>query len=78
MPLIEVGRVCAKKYGRDASSRAVITKIIDGNFVEIISSSRPKPRKCNVKHLEFFNERIDANDRAAVAKAIEIDPSKLK
>ena len=73
MPLIEVGRVCVKKYGRDASSRAVVTKIIDDNFVEIVSSERPKPRRCNIKHLEFFNEKIDANDKSAVAKAIEID-----
>ncbi|MEM0149003.1 MAG: hypothetical protein QXZ38_02095 [Candidatus Micrarchaeaceae archaeon] len=70
MALIEVGRVCIKKYGRDAGSKAVITKIIDRNFVNIISEKRKKERRCNVKHLELLNEKVDASDRNALNKVL--------
>ena len=72
MALIEVGRVCIKKFGRDAGSRAVITKLIDKNFVNIITTERPKERKCNVKHLEFLGEKIDPNDKAQLQKVLGI------
>ena len=78
MALIETGRVCVKKYGRDAGDRAVITQVIDSNFVNIISSTRPKPRKCNVKHLEFISETVNLSDKEQVAKALEIDKAKIK
>ncbi len=77
MALVEEGRVCIKKLGRDAGSKAVVTKVIDGNYVQIISSARPKSRKCNVKHLEFLQEKIDLRDKAQLAKTLEIDASKL-
>ncbi|MEM0086861.1 MAG: hypothetical protein QW774_01795 [Candidatus Micrarchaeaceae archaeon] len=70
MALIEVGRVCIKKYGRDAGSKVVITKIIDRNFVNIISEKRKKERRCNVKHLELLNEKVDASDRNALNKVL--------
>ncbi len=75
LALIEVGRVCIKKFGRDAGSRAVITKVIDKNFVNIITADRQKERRCNVKHLEFLGEKIDPSDRAQLEKALE---TKLK
>lgn len=69
--LLEVGRVCIKKYGRDAGSRAVITAV-DKNTVRIISADRPKERKCNPAHLEFLNEVIDVKNRELVNKTIGI------
>ncbi len=78
MALIENGRVCVKKYGRDAGDRAVITSVIDSNFVMIASSTRPKPRKCNVKHLEFISETVNAQDKEQLAKSLEIPLAKLK
>jgi len=78
MALIEEGRVCIKKLGRDAGSKAVITKVMDNGFVQIMSSVRPKSRKCNVKHLEFLSEKVSLSDRTQVAKALEIDASKIK
>ena len=72
MALIEVGRLCIKKFGRDAGSRAVITKVIDKNFVNIITTERPKERKCNVKHLEFLGEKIDPNDKAQLQRVLGI------
>ena len=78
MTLLETGRLCIKKLGRDAGDRAVVTKVVDKNFVHIISSSRLKERRCNVKHLEFLSDMIDPKNHEQVAKALEIEVSKLK
>ncbi len=78
MKLVEEGRVCIKKYGRDAGKKAVIVKVIDDNFVSIVTELRPKPRKCNVNHLEFLAEKVNASDKNEVAKVLEIPAEKLK
>ncbi len=78
MALVEVGRVCVKMYGRDAGSRAVITKIIDSIYVGIVTSVRPRERKCNIGQLEFLAEKVDASSKEQIARALEIDASKLK
>ncbi len=78
MPLMESGRVCIKKYGRDAASKAVILSVIDDNFVSIVTSERGRPRRCNIRHLEFINEKVDAKDKAAVAKTLEVETEKVK
>ncbi|MDE1768803.1 MAG: 50S ribosomal protein L14e [Candidatus Micrarchaeota archaeon] len=77
MALLEEGRVCIKKFGRDAGDKAVVTKVVDQNFVMIISSTRPRERKSNIKHLEFINETVDVKDKARLAKTLEIEESKL-
>jgi ribosomal protein L14E/L6E/L27E len=71
--ILQVGRVCIKKYGRDAGSRAVITKVIDGSFVNVITASRPKERRCNVSHLEFLDEVIDTGKKELVNKTLGIE-----
>ncbi len=78
MALVEQGRVCIKKSGRDAGDKAVVTKVIDANYVNIVTSSRLKERKSNIKHLEFLNERIDPASKEQLAKALEVEASKLK
>ncbi len=78
MALVEVGRVCVKKFGRDAGKRAVITKVLDKNFVGIVTTLRTRERRCNVRHLEFLSEKVDANDRAQLAKVLEVEPAKMK
>jgi ribosomal protein L14E/L6E/L27E len=70
--MIVPGRVVIKLYGRDAGAKGVVTKVIDDNFVEIITSKRPKPRKCNKKHLEPLNEIVDLNDKEAISKVLGI------
>lgn len=77
MALIEEGRVCIKRLGRDAGSKAVVAKVIDSNYVQIISSVRPKARRCNVRHLEFLQEKVSLGDKSQVAKTLEIDAAKL-
>ncbi len=77
MVLLEEGRICIKRFGRDAGSKAVVTKVIDPNFVMIISSARPRERKSNIKHLEFITETVDIKDKAKMAKVLEIEESKI-
>jgi ribosomal protein L14E/L6E/L27E len=73
--LLEVGRVCIKKYGRDAGSRAVITAVgADG--VRIISAERTKERRCNPAHLEYLNEVIDPKNSELVKKTLGIKEKK--
>jgi ribosomal protein L14E/L6E/L27E len=67
-----------KRFGRDAGKRAVVTKVIDANFVNIITSVRPKERRCNVRHLEFLSEKVDSSNKDQLAKALEIEAGKLK
>ncbi|MEM3781369.1 MAG: hypothetical protein QXT43_00200 [Candidatus Micrarchaeaceae archaeon] len=78
MPIIEQGRVCVKKYGRDAGDKAVITAVINENFVSIVTSSRPKPRKCNINHLELLAEKVDVANKSEIAKALEVPAEKLQ
>ncbi len=71
--LLEVGRVCVKKYGRDAGSRAVITAVLPDGSVRIISASRSKKeRKCNPRHLEFLREVIDPKNKEQLSKTLGI------
>ncbi len=77
MVLLEEGRVCIKRFGRDAGSKAVVTKVIDQNFVMILSSTRPRDRRSNIKHLEFLTEKVDIKDRQQLAKTLEIDEAKI-
>ncbi|EET89667.1 MAG: hypothetical protein LVQ97_01895 [Candidatus Micrarchaeales archaeon] len=70
--IVEVGRVCVKKYGRDAGSRAVITKVGNDGFVTIITSKRQKERKCNTRHLEFLNEKVDIGNKELLDKTLGI------
>lgn len=73
MALIEVGRVCIKKYGRDAGSRAVITSVGKDGFVSVVTATRnKKERKCNPSHLEFLKEIIDVKNRDQLNKALGI------
>ena len=72
MTLLETGRVCIKKLGRDAGSKAVVTEVIDDRFVKVITGKRLKERKCNVSHLEFLNEKIDPKDKALVHRTLGV------
>ncbi len=74
MALLEEGRVAVKKLGRDAGEKAVVIKVIDKNFVMVKSHSRPKDRKCNVKHLEFLNQKIDVLNKSEMDSFLEVTP----
>ena len=57
MPAIEVGRVCIKTAGREAGKVCVIVDILDKNFV--IVDGLVKRRRCNIKHLEPTEKKVD-------------------
>ncbi|MCL4404801.1 MAG: hypothetical protein M1544_01495 [Candidatus Marsarchaeota archaeon] len=76
--LVEPGRVCIKKFGRDAGSRAVITSVSKDGFVTIVTTKRQKERKCNTKHLEFLNETVDAKNQEQVNKVLGISNAPKK
>jgi ribosomal protein L14E/L6E/L27E len=78
MALVEIGRVCIKRFGRDAGNKAVITKVVDTNFVNVVTTVRPRERKTNIKHLEFLSEKVDPSNKDQLAKALEIEVAKLR
>ncbi|EQD43513.1 hypothetical protein B1B_13779, partial [mine drainage metagenome] len=68
--LVEPGRVCIKKFGRDAGSRAVIVSVGKDGYVNIVTAKRQKERKCNTKHLEFINEVVDPKNKEQINKIL--------
>jgi ribosomal protein L14E/L6E/L27E len=70
--LLETGRICIKKFGRDAGCKAVIVAVEKNGFVRVISAGRKKERLVNAKHLELLNEVVDAKDRDKVNRALGI------
>ncbi|MEM3363927.1 MAG: 50S ribosomal protein L14e [Candidatus Micrarchaeia archaeon] len=68
---IEPGRVCVKLKGRDAGTKCIITKVLDGSFVEVMTATRKKgTRKVNIKHLELLDNVVELADENAVKKAL--------
>jgi len=65
---IEVGRVCTKLLGREADKNCVIVEIVNKNFV-VVSGPKEltgvKRRRCNVKHLEPWNLKINVEKGAS-------------
>ncbi len=72
MALLQEGRLCIKRYGRDAGCKAVVSKVMEGNFVMIMTSKRMKQRRCNCSHLEFLNEIVDLKNNSEVKKALGV------
>jgi len=70
--LLQPGRVCIKKLGRDAGSKAIITSVEKDGFVKIITAERPKERRCNPSHLELLNEVVDIKNKDEISKIISI------
>jgi large subunit ribosomal protein L14e len=55
MSLLEIGRICVKKPGREAGKRCVVIDIIDKNFVLVTGPkdvTGVRRRKSNIDHLE--------------------------
>lgn len=70
--MIEVGRICVKIAGRDAGKKAVVTDVLDKNYVMIDGEVRRK--KCNIMHLEPLKETVKIKKGASaeeVKKALK-------
>ncbi len=62
MAAIEVGRVCYKTTGRNATKKVVILETGNGNTVTIIGKGLKK-QKCNIRHLFPTREKIDTSGK---------------
>ncbi|HDI47063.1 MAG TPA: 50S ribosomal protein L14e [Candidatus Methanomethylia archaeon] len=77
MPIVEIGRICIKKKGREAGRRCVIVDIIDNNYVLVTgpkSLTGVRRRRANILHLEPTSDKIDIPKGASdeeVAKALQ-------
>lgn len=60
----EIGRICFKSVGRESGKRCVIVDIIDDNFV-LIDGPQVKRRRCNLKHLELSESKIEISKEAS-------------
>ena len=48
--MMDVGRVCVKRVGRDAGALVVILKVLDDNYV-LVEGPTTKRTRCNKRHL---------------------------
>ncbi|MHA2501826.1 MAG: 50S ribosomal protein L14e [Candidatus Kariarchaeaceae archaeon] len=77
MNAISVGRIVVKIMGREAGKKAVVTQIIDRNFVEITGPEEltgVRRRRVNINHIEPTEHKVDisrGSDDAAVKSAVE-------
>ncbi len=69
MAAIEIGRVCVKTAGREAGKICVIVDILDKNFV--IVDGLVKRRRCNIKHLEPTEKKVDI-ERGASTEEVRL------
>jgi large subunit ribosomal protein L14e len=86
VPAVEVGRVCVKKFGRDAGGKCVIVDVIDKNFVLVTGPkdvTGVRRRKVNVSHLDLTEEKIEISKEAsdeevrnALQRAVQTDAAK--
>ncbi|MFQ5800540.1 MAG: 50S ribosomal protein L14e [Candidatus Hydrothermarchaeales archaeon] len=63
---LSVGRVCVKLVGREAGKKCVIVGRVDKNFV-LIAGTKVKRRRCNVRHLEPTDIKLDIKQDASDA-----------
>uniref|UniRef100_A0A7J3ZN74 Large ribosomal subunit protein eL14 n=1 Tax=Fervidicoccus fontis TaxID=683846 RepID=A0A7J3ZN74_9CREN len=74
---IEIGRICVKTMGREASRKCVIVDIIDDDFVLITGPkeiSGVRRRRANIAHLEPTTKKVEISRGASdeeVREALE-------
>lgn len=61
--MVEIGQLAIKIAGRDAANFCVVVDILDDTYVLIDGNVRRK--KCNLKHLEFLDKKIDLKKKAS-------------
>jgi large subunit ribosomal protein L14e len=77
LPVVEIGRICVKTYGREAGRKCVIVDIIDENFVVVTGPKKLtgiRRRRVNVGHIEPVDAKVNIEKGASdeeVEKAIE-------
>ena len=61
--MMEIGRIIMKIAGRDAGKQGIVIDVIDDNYVMI--DGQVRRRKCNIRHIEPLDKKIDINKNAA-------------
>lgn len=77
--MLEVGRLCIKTAGRDATAYCVVVEKIDEKYVLVDGNTRRK--KVNMAHLEPLNKTLDVKkgaDTKAVLEAFDKAGIKVK
>ena len=78
MPAIEVGRVCVKKFGREAGKKCVIIDVMDKSFVMVTGPKKVtgvKRRRVNLNHIELLQDKLDIKRGASddeVARELKV------
>ena len=83
MPAVEVGRICVKRAGREASSKCVIVDIMDKSFVLITGPEKVtgvKRRRVNINHVTPLQDKIEVKRGASDEEVTRIleDAGKLE
>ena len=68
MVVLDVGRICIKKMGREACGKCVIVDIVDKSFVVVTGPkilSGIKRRRVNIRHIEPMNCKLQIARRAS-------------
>ena len=68
MIILDVGRICVKKLGREAGRKCIVIDIIDKSFVLVTGPqalSGVKRRRANVNHLEPMAVKLNVARQAS-------------
>lgn len=66
MSAISLGTIVVKTMGREAGKKAVVTKMLDKNFVEISGPAEitgVRRRRVNIAHIEPTNLEIKVSEK---------------
>ena len=73
--MVEIGRVCLKTQGRESGRKCIVVDQIDKNFVLITGPEKisgVRRRRCNIRHLEPLDKKVDIRKRADDEEIIKI------
>lgn len=73
--MIEIGRICFKIAGRDSNKKCVIVDVLEPGIVLIDGETRR--RKCNIKHLELMDKKINIEKGADTKTVIDVFKKEL-
>ena len=68
MAILDIGRMCIKKTGREAGKQCVIVDVVDKNFVLVTGPkdiTGVRRRRANVDHLEPTETMVDIKKGAS-------------
>ena len=67
--VVEIGTLCVKTAGRDATQFCVVVEKISDNYVLIDGNTRRK--KVNISHIEPLNQKISIKESSSTKEVLE-------